>query len=264
MITPKLNLNSKKITPIRSLRHVRHAFLKTDSSLPRKAIEATKELINKTIAKELDVNTFSSSNTIRIADLGCSVGTNTLLAVKNIINAVQHKFQSQGNGTKLPEFQVFFNDQASNDLNHLFTSLPSEMQYLAAGVLGSFYRRLFPKNSLHFIHSSTAAHWLSRVPEEVEDKSSPAWNKGKVHYSNSRAEVIKAFEAQFAKDMDNFLKIRAQEIVHGELMVLILRGSLNGAPHANDYINKVYELLESSLTPMITSTKSTNSWSLPS
>ncbi|GMN46346.1 hypothetical protein TIFTF001_015528 [Ficus carica] len=221
-----------------------------NSIIQRKAIEATKELINKTIAEELDVNTFSSSNTFRIADLGCSVGTNTLLAVKNIINAVQHKFQSQGNGTKLPEFQVFFNDQASNDFNQLFTSLPSEIQYFAAGVPGSFYRRLFPKYSLHFVHSSSAAHWLSRVPEEVEDKSSPAWNKGKVHYSNSTAEVIKAFEAQFAKDMDNFLKIRAQEIVHGGLMVLILPGRFNGAPHANNYINKAYELLESSLIDM--------------
>lgn len=218
-----------------------------NSTFQRKAIEAAKELINKAIAEELDIKTLSSSNTFKIADLGCSVGTNTLLAMQNIINAVEHKFHSQGKRTKLPEFQVFFNDQASNDFNELFTSLPSEMQYFAAGVPGSFHRRLFPNNSLHFVHSSCAAQWLSRVPEAVQDKSSPAWNKGRVHYSNSTAEVIKAFETQYAKDMDNFLKIRAQEIVHGGLMALVLPGRLNGTPHTDAYINKAFELVESSL-----------------
>ena len=47
--------------------------------------------------------------------------------------------------------------------------------------------------------------------------------------------------------MDNFLKIRAQEIVHGGLMALILPGRLNGTPHTDAYINKAFELVESSL-----------------
>ncbi|PON82299.1 SAM dependent carboxyl methyltransferase [Trema orientale] len=231
-----------------------HYSYSKNSAFQRNAIEAAKELINKGIAEELDISTFTSSKTFKIADLGCSVGPNTLLAVQNIIDAVEHKFHSQKESNNIacdvPEFQVFFNDQASNDFNQLFTSLPPQTQYFAAGVPGSFHGRLFPNASLHFVHTSCAAQWLSRVPPEVLDKRSPAWNKGRVHYSNSSSEVIKAFEAQYAKDLDNFLKLRAQEIVHGGLMALILPGRPNGTPHSEAYINKAFELVESSLIDM--------------
>ncbi|XP_024023417.1 probable S-adenosylmethionine-dependent methyltransferase At5g38100 isoform X2 [Morus notabilis] len=226
-----------------------HSYSK-NSTFQRKAIEAAKELINKAIAEKLDIKIFSSSNSFKIADLGCSVGTNTLLAVQNVIDAVERKFQSQGKSTQHPEFQVFFNDQASNDFNQLFTSIPPNIPYFAAGVPGSFHRRLFPNNSLHFVHSSCAAQWLSRVPEDVLDKSSPAWNKGRVHYSNSTPQVMKAFEDQFAEDMDNFMKLRAQEIVVGGLMALILPGRLNETPHTEAYLNKAFEQVESSLIDM--------------
>ncbi|PON53573.1 SAM dependent carboxyl methyltransferase [Parasponia andersonii] len=54
--------------------------------------------------------------------------------------------------------------------------------------------------------------------------NSPAWNKGRINCSSSTAEVVKAYEAQYAKDMDNFLKARAHEIVHGGLIVLVFPG----------------------------------------
>ncbi|GMY23892.1 loganic acid O-methyltransferase-like [Fagus crenata] len=160
----------------------------------------------------LDVESFVSSHTFRIADLGCSVGPNTFLAVQNIIEAVQFKHQCQGLHYQLPEFQVLFNDHTLNDFNTLFSSLPPDRIYYAAGMPGSFYSRLFPNASLHFVHSSYAIHWLSKVPKLVVDKSSPAWNKGRIHYSNSEVEVVKAYEAQYAEDMECFLNARAQEV----------------------------------------------------
>ena len=218
--------------------------------MQRKAIEAAKELINKAIAEELDIKTFSSLKTFTVADLGCSVGPNTLLAVQNIIDAVEEKFYDERKSTKPPQFQVFFSDQASNDFNQLFMSLPPGTPYFAAGVPGSFHTRLFPNESLHFVHSSCAAQWLSRVPEEVLDKSSPAWNIGRVHYSSSTPQVMKAFEDQYAEDLDNFLDLRAQEIVRGGLMALILPGRPNGTPHSKAYINKAFEQVESALIDM--------------
>ncbi|PON79141.1 SAM dependent carboxyl methyltransferase [Trema orientale] len=223
-----------------------------NSTFQRRAIEVAKELIKNAITEELDIKTFTYK-TFRIADMGCSVGPNTLLAVRNIIDALEHKFQSsleRGSTCYLPEFQVFFNDQASNDFNQLFTSLPPETQYFVAGVPGSFYGRLFPTASLDFVHSSCACQWLSRVPEEVLDKRSPAWNRGRVHYSNSTSEVVKAFEAQYAKDFGKFLEVRAHEIVRGGLMALIIPGRPNGLPHSKAYTNKAFELLESSFIDM--------------
>ncbi|GMN32049.1 hypothetical protein TIFTF001_044649, partial [Ficus carica] len=56
-----------------------------NSNFQMKIIDAAKELINKSITEKLDVNIFSSSNTLRLADLGCAAGPNTFAAVQNII-----------------------------------------------------------------------------------------------------------------------------------------------------------------------------------
>ncbi|WOH15529.1 hypothetical protein DCAR_0935070 [Daucus carota subsp. sativus] len=78
-----------------------------------------------------------------------------------------------------PEFQVFFNDTFSNDFNTLFNALPVNKLYMAAGVTGSFFGQLFPKE----------------VPREVLLKDSRAWNKGEISYVRSSCELKKVFAA---------------------------------------------------------------------
>ena len=121
--------------------------------------------------------------------LGLSTGPNTFISVQNIIEAIELKYISKGENIETPKFMVFFNDQLSNDFDTLFISLTPNRQYFAAGVPGSFYGRLFPKASLHFIHSSYALQWLSNVPKEAMDEGSPAWNKGRIFYTNAPKEV---------------------------------------------------------------------------
>ncbi len=144
---------------------------------------------------------------IRVADLGCSIGANTL----NVANIISSSLSTNG----ALEIQYFFNDLPTNDFNTLFQQLPSldqalggnqnidaglfdplkldqssiyksnfqlqqpnldfgkntkEMEgetsmrlYYAAAVPGSFWERLFPSSSLHFIFSSNALHWITDV-----------------------------------------------------------------------------------------------------
>ena len=217
-------------------------------------------MIHDAVIDKLHINEIlsaSSSHNIifRIADLGCSVGPNTFSAMKNIIEAVQQKYQqSQGDhhsfSTQLPEFQVFFNDHVTSDFNTLFSSLPAERPYLAAGVPGSFHDRLFPSSSLHVIHSSYAIHWLSKLPKELLDKNSPAWNQGRVHYVNAPDEVCKVYAAQFAKDMAKFLDARAKELVLGGLMVLIMPSVPNGLFYSHLPSGVMFDLFGSSLMDM--------------
>lgn len=186
-------------------------------------MEAAKVLIKEAIAEKLDIKqVISSSKLFTVADLGYSVGINTIIAVENIIESMNLKHQSFGPNQEAPEFQVFFNDHVSNDFNTLFKSLPTDKQYFAAGVPGLFQGRLFPKASLHFVHSSYALHWLSKVPKELIDKNSPAWNKGRIHYTNSLKEVRDTYSAQFKEGIESFLNARAQELVSGGLMTLIM------------------------------------------
>ncbi|KAG8651647.1 loganic acid O-methyltransferase isoform X2 [Manihot esculenta] len=189
-----------------------------NSSYQREVIDAVKELINEAIVEKLDINIHSLPNkTFKITDMGCSVGPNTFIAIQNIIEAVEKKYQTQF------EYQVFFNDHVSNDFNTLFSSIPPNNNYYPMGL---------------------------PVPKEVLDKSSPAWNKGKICYTSAGDETLKAYTEQFGKDMDCFLDSRAKEVVPGGLLLLSFPGRLSETPHSQVYSNIAYDLLGSSLMEM--------------
>ncbi|GLJ48641.1 hypothetical protein SUGI_1026160 [Cryptomeria japonica] len=174
--------------------------------------------------------TILECETLCIADLGCSCGPNALLITEIITTLIRNKYAH--NGIRVPDFHVFYNDLPSTDFNTLFRLLsaapPVETSYFAAGVPGSFYTRLFPPKSLHFVHSSFSLHWLSQVPPQVEDKNSKLWNKGRIYISEKGpAGIEDAYFAQFQEDFNCFLRARAKEVVEGGRMFLVLNGRLN-------------------------------------
>ncbi|KAI3845181.1 hypothetical protein MKX03_024839 [Papaver bracteatum] len=207
----------------------RHSYVH-NSSLQRRGIDLSQGMTKEAIAKEFNVENQLMNNpsaTFRIVDLGCSVGPNCYIAINDIIEAIDLKFKSYFQGLELkqnvtPEFQVYFNDKASNDFNTLFALIPLEKRFFASGVPGSFYGRLFPRASIHFVNSSTALHWLSRVPKEAGDINSSAWNKGRIHYTNAPKEVFQDYSAQYVMDMEAFLLSRGHEIVCGGLMFILV------------------------------------------
>ncbi|KAI7995257.1 Loganic acid O-methyltransferase [Camellia lanceoleosa] len=218
----------------------------------REASIIVEALINEVIAEKLDIENISStSNTIRIADLGCASGTNTIFATQNIIEVVEKLYRSKGFESKIPEFQVLFNDLPTNDFNTLFTSsLPSENNYFVAAVPGSFHGRLFPESSLHIVHCSCGLHWLSKVPEEILNKDSPAWNKGKIYYTSASDQVADAYASQFDRDVDNFLNARAVEMVSGGLMLLLTIAAADGVSRSEMPQGWVHDAFGSSLMDM--------------
>lgn len=189
------------------------------------------------------------SNSFRIADLGCSTGPNTFIAVQNIIEAVSQKFQTKGQ-SQIPEFQVYFGDHVSNDFNVLFANLPKDAKYFAAGVPGSFHGRLFPRASLSFVYSAYALQWLSKTPQELRDSNSPAFNKGRIFYTNAAEEVGEAYSVQYSEDLLCFLDARAQELAPGGLMALLIPGRLDSSLPANSSLGPIFEPFESCLVDM--------------
>ncbi|KAJ8752177.1 hypothetical protein K2173_003785 [Erythroxylum novogranatense] len=216
-----------------------------NSSFQKEVVDATKGIVMKGITETIDFKSpcFDSWNKVVIADFGCSAGPNTFIAVKNMIESVELKYRAQKQGSSPLEFQVFFNDLTGNDFNTLFKALPSYQKYYAAGVPGSFFVRLFPKSSLHIAHSSYALHWLSRVPRQVVDPQSPAWNKGSIHCTGHDREVRKAYLAQFLNGMDDFLAARAQEIVGGGLMIIHVPGLPEGVLMSQTNTGRLYDFL---------------------
>ncbi|KAK4736335.1 hypothetical protein R3W88_000032 [Solanum pinnatisectum] len=187
-----------------------------NSSSQRKFADNAKVMIREAIIENLDVQI----KTFLIVDMGCSIGQTHFLQCK-IFPEI--------------EFHVFFNDHVTNDFNILFKSLFSDQKpYFASAIPGSFYGRLFPSCSLHI------------APKELIDMK----NKRRIHYDGAFIEVWNAYVTQFHKDMGVFLSARADEIVPGGLIVLILPAIPSEIPYSKIGY-KMFTFLESSLIDMV-------------
>ncbi|CAB4320481.1 unnamed protein product [Prunus armeniaca] len=164
---------------------------------------------------------------LKVADLGCSSGPNTLLVVSDIIDSIHTTYQKLNRPP--PSLQAFLNDLPGNDFNTVFRSLPSFYKKLdeehekkfgscfIAGMPGSFYGRLFPNNSLH---------WISEVPKGLVTEEGEGLNKGNIYIAKtSPPAVFKQYLEQFKRDFTVFLRSRAEELVPGGSMVLTTLGS---------------------------------------
>ncbi|KAF3496536.1 hypothetical protein DY000_02055819 [Brassica cretica] len=114
----------------------------------------------------------------------------------------------------VPEIECGLNDLTENDFNTSFKLVPSFLDKQAkekcfvSGVPGSFYSRLFPSQSLHFVHSSFSVHWLSKFPDGLKN------NTKSIHINHTcPPNVFKSYSNQFKNDFSLFLKMRSEETV---------------------------------------------------
>ncbi|KAF8040349.1 hypothetical protein BT93_B2548 [Corymbia citriodora subsp. variegata] len=213
------------------------------------------DMIKEILPTTLNLNhLFSSSPNpiIKIADFGCSTGLTSVQAIETIIKCLLDLIQpTEQPRFRTPEFQAIFIDLPTNDFITLFANLlPEKRQYYSMAASGSFHGRLLPTASLHFAYSACALQWLSQAPQEILDKSSCAWNGESIHYASSPAEVVGAYAAQFERDMDGFLIARAEEMVGGGLVFMIVPGVPDSVHESQTTVGSEIELLGSCLVNM--------------
>ncbi|VVB10038.1 unnamed protein product [Arabis nemorensis] len=233
-----------------------------NSSLQKKASDEAKHITLETL-QQLFKETKPKS--LRIADLGCSSGPNTLSTIKDIIKAIKFSHHLEIPNQPLPEISFFLNDLPRNDFNSIFKSLPDfhiELKNLdnnngafpsvfIAAYPGSFYGRLFPEKTIHFIYSSYSLHWLSKVPSDIYDDQGKSINKGCVNICFSSPEAVsKAYYTQFKEDFSNFLRFRSKEVVAGGRIVLIILGR-EGHDHVDRGNSFFWELLARSIKDLV-------------
>ncbi|KAK4738396.1 hypothetical protein R3W88_002093 [Solanum pinnatisectum] len=104
-------------------------------------------------------------------------------------------------------------DETRSALNRSLST--REIICIAELVAGSFYTRLFPSKRLHFVHSSYSLHWLSKVPDGIEN------NKGIIYASSTSPSSY-----------------RSEELVKGGRMVLTMPGRENEHHLSNGLIEE--------------------------
>ncbi|KAM7250660.1 hypothetical protein ACFE04_022543 [Oxalis oulophora] len=238
-----------------------------NSHLQRKASDLVKHITIQTVQDVYD--SLKPITSFGVADLGCSSGPNTLSIIKDIFETVEGLSCQEKNNNIPEEFRVYLNDLPTNDFNSIFKTLPDFYKDLykgretnipegycpsifVAGYPGSFYGRLFPNNSLHFIYSSYSLHWLSKVPSGIyNSEQGKSVNKGNVYISKSSPpEVSRAYYAQFLEDFSLFLASRSKEMIRGGRMVLILLGRIS-EDHVDRGNSFFWELLSRSLANFV-------------
>ncbi|CAI9292338.1 unnamed protein product [Lactuca saligna] len=226
----------------------------SNSFLQETAIRKSLQVLQHTIKGMVNIEA-AFSKVFVLADLGCGTGKNTLLLASMVIDLVLKLCKE--NNHKAPQFQVFLNDLFGNDFNTIFQLLPKFTANLkkekgenfwscfVSANPGSFYGRLFPDESLHFVHSSYALHWLSQVPKGIEN------NKENIYMAKSSPlNVLEAYQSQFQSDFIKFLQMRSNEVVHGGCMVLTFRGR-SSVDLTTDDGGRIFELIAQSLLNMV-------------
>ncbi|KAJ4788531.1 S-adenosyl-L-methionine-dependent methyltransferase superfamily protein [Rhynchospora pubera] len=189
-----------------------------------------------------------------VADLGCSSGPNTFAMLTEVMKIIGN--QCQRKGVQPPEMQLFLNDLPENDFNTLFQSLRDfkkkvsvgkdtiNVPYFIVGLPGSFYERLFPSQSVHFFHSSYSLHWISQVPEGLE-------NKGNIYIGKTSPPLVaKLYQDQFKRDFSLFLELRFKELVPGGQMVLSFLGRKKNDIYGGE-LSTSWGLVSESLNSMV-------------
>lgn len=230
-----------------------------NSRIQSQLISIAKPVIEEAITEILCTNWPESMG---IADLGCSSGPNTLLAISVIIDVIYSKCCHLGR--RPPELKISLNDLYTNDFNDIFDCLPAFYDKMKeekgldfgpcfiSGVPGSFYGRLFPSKSMHFVYSSSSLHWLSQVPPGLDSIGTGIGiNKGKIYISKSSPQsVLDSYSLQFQKDLSVFLKSRSEEVVVGGRMVLSLMGRRSMDPTTEESCDH-WDLLALALMSMV-------------
>uniref|UniRef100_A0ACD6ANR6 Uncharacterized protein n=1 Tax=Avena sativa TaxID=4498 RepID=A0ACD6ANR6_AVESA len=230
-----------------------------NSTLQRKALLETKPVLEKAV-RDIRTDDDVLQPSITVVDLGCSSGENTLLFISNVIEAIcRHREQLHGN---LVELQFFLNDLPGNDFNHVFRSLEKFKESIAmkfkqetlppfsiAGLPGSYYTKLFPRQSVHLFHSSFCLHWRSELDLTVNKEMYK--NKANIYIGKTTPpDVAKLYQEHFQKDMLLFLKLRYEELVLGGQMVLTFLGKITEDVYCGD-MSLVFGLLGQSLESLV-------------
>ncbi|RQH12940.1 SAM-dependent methyltransferase, partial [Okeania hirsuta] len=154
------------------------------------------------------IQSIQNSSQVRLADYGIADGGTTQGLWQQIFDTIK----KQNSGVFI---EAIFSDLSSNDFNALGKTssflMQGDQNLVVSMVPRSFYEPVCPPNSLDFGFSSTAMHWLSKLPKHLNYHT---------HINGCDQGEDKAiFQAQSQLDWSTILLARAKELKSGGQIV---------------------------------------------
>jgi hypothetical protein len=140
---------------------------------------------------------------VRIAEYGCSGGRNSYAPMHTMISALRSRSPALRAECVLEDLPSNSWHQVMEEAPRLTAAFEGRVQVLCAGT--SFYNQICGDASLDLAYSYVSAHFLSEALPLVSH----------VLMHESAAAERTAWEAQAARDWENFLVLRARELKKG-------------------------------------------------
>jgi SAM dependent carboxyl methyltransferase len=145
---------------------------------------------------------------VRIAEYGCSGGHNSYKPMHAMISALRSRSPALRAECVLEDLPSNTWHQVMEEAPRLTAAFDGKVQVLCAGT--SFYNQVCGDESLDLAYSYVSAHFLS--------ESMPLASHVTMHESAPGERA--AWEAQAARDWENFLLLRARELKKGGKMMI--------------------------------------------
>lgn len=156
-----------------------------------------------------------SPGPLTIADFGSSQGRNSMRQMGLALD----RLTARAGGDR--DMMVVHTDLPHSDFTSLFVTLETasdsylrgRKQVFASAIGRSFYERLLPAGALTFGWSAFAVHWMSALPLALRAHIWPNF---------AQPDEAEALSKAAAADWRNFLVHRAEELVPGGQLVLVM------------------------------------------
>ncbi len=167
------------------------------------------------ILKALDSQPPVDDGTVfTMTDMGCADGGTSIDMIGRVLKDVRTRCPSR-------PIRMIYTDLPRNDFSQLFqimhglTDIKSyagdiDDLYISASAT-SFHQMIVPPDTLDLGHSATASHYITEIPEPIEDH---------IHMVRAKGSTRAAYEAKGAADWQNFLLNRTRELKPGGFLAL--------------------------------------------
>ncbi|KAM9968936.1 hypothetical protein ACTFIW_000339 [Dictyostelium discoideum] len=167
------------------------------------------EIFEIVLKNHVNNQSTQDNNKIRILDIGCSHGKNSIIVLEPLIEQIRNKWKPNEK-----VIEIFHSDLPVNDFSKLFNEVYNLNSYsnkinniFTYGIGNGFENQLVPNNSIDFIFSFSTLQWVPFISEYKSFEGSL--------YNISITDRLPGFENYYKERLVNTLNNRYNELKVG-------------------------------------------------